>query len=93
MNQPSNSRLPNDKNAGESIPIRRSRIIFVMVILITALAIIWPGHAVFSSATPLIFGFPLSFAWIIFWVIVGFSAMMGLYLSDSHEDDVSEETN
>ncbi|CAN5351686.1 hypothetical protein BH23BAC3_BH23BAC3_23600 [soil metagenome] len=71
---------------------RRNRIIFGTVLLITALAVIWPGHAIFSSATPLIFGFPLSFAWIIFWVIVGFAAMMGLYLSDSHDDDVNKDT-
>lgn len=71
--------------------IRRNRIIFVAVLLVTTLAVIWPGHAIFSSATPLIFGFPLSFAWIIFWVIVGFAAMLGLYLSDSHENDVKEE--
>lgn len=56
--------------------------------LITSLAIIWPGHAIFSSATPLIFGFPLSFAWIILWVIIGFAAMLGLYLSDEHKDKV-----
>ncbi len=71
--------------------IRRNRIIFVAVLLVITLAVIWPGHAIFSSATPLIFGFPLSFAWIIFWVIVGFAAMLGLYLSDSHDDDVKEE--
>lgn len=61
--------------------------------ILTALAIIWPGHALFSSATPLIFGFPLSFAWIIFWVIIGFAAMMGLYLSDSHDDKINGEIN
>lgn len=58
--------------------------------IFTALAIIWPGHALFNSATPLIFGFPLSFAWIILWVIVGFVAMMGLYLTDSHDDKINE---
>lgn len=66
-------------------PNRRNRIIFVVVLLITSLAVIWPGHAIFSSATPLTFGFPLSFAWIILWVIIGFAAMLGLYLTDEHE--------
>jgi len=59
-----------------------------MILLVATLAVIWPGHAIFSSATPLIFGFPLSFAWIILWVIIGFVAMMGLYLTDEHEDKV-----
>lgn len=70
------------------IPIRRNRLFFAAVFLITALAVIWPGHAIFSSATPLIFGFPLSFIWIILWVIIGFAAMLGLYLTDKHEDKV-----
>ena len=65
---------------------RRNRIIFVAVLLVATLAVIWPGHALFSSATPLIFGFPLSFAWIILWVIIGFAAMLGLYLTDEHKD-------
>jgi membrane protein implicated in regulation of membrane protease activity len=71
--------------------LRRSRLIFIAVIIITALAIIWPGHAIFASATPLVLGFPLSFAWIILWVLIGFAAMLGLYLADSHDDHISGE--
>jgi hypothetical protein len=71
--------------------LRRSRLIFIAVIIITALAIIWPGHAIFASAKPLILGFPLSFAWIILWVLIGFGAMLGLYLADSHDDHISGE--
>ena len=88
MNHPPNSNSTTDQKAGKKLPMRRRRIIFVIVMLVTCLAIIWPGHAIFSSATPLIFGFPLSFAWTILWVIIGFSAMMGLYLTDKHEDKV-----
>lgn len=73
--------------------MRRSRLIFITVMILTALAIIWPGHALFSSATPLIFGFPLSFAWIILWVMIGFTAMLGLYLTDSHDDEFNREIN
>lgn len=79
---------PEENHPEKTVSIRRTRIIFVFVMLITSLAIIWPGHAIFSSATPLIFGFPLSFAWIILWVIIGFAAMMGLYLTDKHQDKV-----
>ena len=82
----------SDSEQSSQLPLRRSRLVFSVVMIITTLAVIWPGHALFSSATPLIFGFPLSFAWIIFWVIVGFAAMMGLYLSDSHVDDVNKDT-
>lgn len=80
--------LPEELPPVKSPPIRRSRILFLIVMILTTLAIIWPGHAIFSSATPLIFGFPLSFAWIILWVIIGFVALVGIYLSDEHEDKV-----
>jgi hypothetical protein len=69
--------------------IRRSRIIFVVVMVLAVLAVVWPGSAIFSSPLPLIFGFPLSFVWVILWVIVSFAAMMGLYLSDNKYEDKS----
>jgi len=47
-----------------------------------ALFVIWPGYTFFSSATPFIPGFPLSFAWIIFCTIAGFISLLFLYFSD-----------
>ncbi|WP_146198608.1 hypothetical protein [Rhodohalobacter mucosus] len=71
-----------------SFTLRRSRVLFVMVMLTAVLAVVWPGHALFSDPEPFILGFPLSFAWVIFWVLVSFAAMSGLYLSDlNHEDE------
>lgn len=86
-----NSDLKTNQRTHRSL--RTSRLIFITIIILIALAIIWPGHALFSSATPLIFGFPLSFAWIILWVIIGFAALLGLYNSDSHDDQVNGELN
>lgn len=83
MDVPSSSSHSNNNTH----PNRRNRITFVVILLITSLAVIWPGHAIFASAAPLIFGFPLSFAWIILWVIIGFVAMLGLYLTDEHSDN------
>jgi hypothetical protein len=79
---------PEKYSPGKIPSTRRPRIIFVIIMLITTLAIIWPGPAIFSSSTPLILGFPLSFTWIILWVIIGFAALVGIYLSDKHEDKV-----
>jgi len=93
MNQPSNSSSTNDQATARNTPIRRSRLIFIAAMLVTSVAVIWPGHAIFSSATPLILGFPLSFAWIILWVLIGFAAMLGLYLSDSHDDEFNGKIN
>lgn len=88
MSDPYSGHKPNQRPRRS---LRRSRLIFITVIILTALAVIWPGHALFSSAMPLLFGFPLSFAWIILWVIISFAAMLGLYISDSHDDKINGE--
>lgn len=62
---------------------RLNRIIFSFVMMLATLAVVWPGHAIFGSATPLILGLPLSFAWIILWVIISFVAMLALHFSDN----------
>ena len=68
--------------------LRRSRVLFVIVMLIAVLAVVWPGHALFSDPEPFIFGVPLSFAWVIFWVLISFAAMAGLNISDNkHRDE------
>jgi len=82
--------MAQEKGRGQksqfTFTLRRTRIWFVVIILVTTLAIVWPGYQFFSSAEPLVAGFPLSFAWMILWVIIGFAAMMWLYLSDrKHE--------
>ena len=70
------------------VPTRRPRILFFAVMAVIILCLVWPGYTLFSSATPLILGFPLSFAWIIFCTFVEFVALTGLYVSDRrHEED------
>jgi len=87
------SPMPGKQSAPSSMKsftftLRRSRVLFVIIMLIAVLAVVWPGHALFSDPEPFIFGFPLSFAWVILWVFVSFIAMTGLYLSDKkHEGE------
>ncbi|MDV7396395.1 hypothetical protein RZS08_33685 [Arthrospira platensis SPKY1] len=52
---------------------------------------LWPGHAWFGSAQPLIFGLPLSFAWIIAWVLIGFAALLGLHRARRHNQQPSSD--
>lgn len=66
---------------------RMNRILFSAVMLIAAFFLIWPGYTFFSSATPFIIGLPLSFAWVILWVIIGFAAMLSLYISDNKDSE------
>nr|MBS0037709.1 hypothetical protein [Saprospiraceae bacterium] len=62
--------------------VGRNRIIFSVVMLIISLGLIWPGYVLFSHHSPLVFGFPLSFAWVILCTIMGFVAMLALFFSD-----------
>ncbi len=61
---------------------RRRRFVFVAILLVTAVALIWPIYPVFSSAFPLILGLPLSLAWIVLWLAVMMTALIWLYRSE-----------
>jgi Protein of unknown function (DUF3311). len=61
-------------------PVRK-RVLFVVGLL--ALALTWPGYALFARARPFIFGFPTSFAWLIACVLAGFAALVVLYQHDN----------
>jgi hypothetical protein len=66
------------------------RRVFFGIMLIVQLSIIWPGFALFSAAEPLILGFPLSFAWLIAMLLLGFAAFIGLYIMDNRREDAAE---
>lgn len=87
-----NIHTENEKNSADDSglkfsAVRPARVIFCIVMFLAALAVMWPGYALFSSATPLILGFPLSFMWIIAWVIISFTAMLALYYSDKKAEE------
>ena len=65
---------------------RLSRIFFCIIIILLSLFLVWPGYALFSSPTPLILGFPLSFAWVIFGTIIGFISLYTLYRMDNKRE-------
>ena len=63
---------------------RRKKRAYIVVILLTfvQLSMIWPIYPLFASATPLILGFPLSFAWVILMVICSFSFLLWFFLNE-----------
>jgi len=61
---------------------RRRRCLFITLLLVATLALIWPVYPVFSSIRPLILGLPLSFAWVVLWLSIVFSALVWLYRTD-----------
>ncbi len=56
--------------------------IFGIVMGLVTIFLLWPGYLLFSSMEPFILGVPLSFAWVILCTLVGFAALLALYLSD-----------
>lgn len=63
---------------------RRKKRAYIVVILLTfvQLSMLWPIYPLFASATPLILGFPLSFAWVILMVICSFSFLLWFFINE-----------
>ena len=61
---------------------RRQRLVFVAILIVTALALVWPIYPMFSGIYPLILGLPLSLAWVVLWLAVMMTALIWLYRSE-----------
>jgi hypothetical protein len=48
------------------------------VFLLNVLAVTWPVASLFRSPEPLVFGLPLSMAWSIAWILIGFIMLLVL---------------
>lgn len=55
---------------------------FLLVTVITGLALIWPVYPLAADVRPYILGLPLSFAWVVGWLVVMFVALVLLYRTD-----------
>lgn len=61
---------------------KRRRFLFVVILMVAAVALVWPVYSLFSGIYPLILGLPLSMAWIALWLTVVFVALVWLYRSE-----------
>ena len=61
---------------------RRRRLVFVAILIVAALALIWPIYPMFSGIFPLILGLPLSLAWVVLWLAVVMATLGWLYRSE-----------
>lgn len=61
---------------------RRRRRAFVTIIVVATLALIAPVYPLASGIRPFMLGLPLSFAWVVLWLVVVFGALVWLYRSD-----------
>ena len=65
-------------------PTKRKRTFVVVLLLgLVQFSMIWPIYPLFASATPLILGFPLSFAWVILMVICSFSILLWFFINEN----------
>ena len=70
--------FPPDTSPGR----KRRRLLFVVILMMVAMALVWPMYPLFSGIFPLIFGLPLSLAWIAVWLTVVFVALVWLYQAE-----------
>ena len=58
------------------------------VFLLYLLVVTWPVATLFRSAEPLVFGLPLSMAWPIAWILIGFITLLVLdYFENKGQDE------
>jgi len=53
------------------------------VTVISGLALIWPVYPLAGSIRPYVLGLPLSFAWVVGWLVVMFVALVLFYRTDA----------
>ncbi|MDJ0750035.1 MAG: hypothetical protein QNJ11_11155 [Woeseiaceae bacterium] len=57
----------------------------IAVFLLNLLAITWPVLVLFRSPEPLVLGLPMSMAWPIAWILIGWVMLLVLYHFDSKD--------
>jgi hypothetical protein len=62
------------------------RRIAIAVFLINLLAVTWPVATLFRSPDPFVFGLPLSMAWPIAWILIGWVTLLVLNHFESKDE-------
>jgi len=70
---------------GTSPGKRRRRLVFVAVYLGVTSALVWPIYPRFSGIFPLVLGLPFSLAWMVLALVIGFCAVLWLFLSEEED--------
>ncbi len=61
---------------------RPALLAFLVVSILSGLALIWPVYPWAVDLTPYVLGLPFSFAWTVGWLVVVFIALVLLYRAD-----------
>ena len=66
---------------------RRARVVFALLLLLTAAALIWPGFPLAAGILPAtILGLPFALAWVVLWLFIVLGAQIWLYRLDLREE-------
>jgi hypothetical protein len=61
--------------------------LYIAVGLIPFLMLVFPFFEIANRATPIVFGLPFSFFWVILWILITFIALVVLYRFDPDLDE------
>lgn len=70
---------------------RRRRVVLISVVVAALLALTWPVYPLVSGVEPYVFGFPLSFAWVIGWLLVVFVALVLFYRAEESGEESGDD--
>lgn len=69
---------------------RGPRLAFLVVTVLSGLALVWPIYPLAGGIRPYVLGLPFSFAWVVGWLVVMFVALVLLYRIDEFNDGTTD---
>lgn len=70
---------------------QRFNTIFGITTLIPFFLLLFPLFEIGNRATPIIFGLPFSFFWVILWIVITFLALIVLFILDPEKHEEGDE--
>ncbi|WP_423410526.1 DUF3311 domain-containing protein [Heyndrickxia sp. MSNUG] len=61
--------------------------LYILFSVIPFLLLVFPLFEIGNRATPIVFGLPFSFFWVILWILITFIALVVLYRFDPAKDE------
>lgn len=56
--------------------------LFITVCIVAFLPLVFPIFEIANTSTPIVFGLPFIFFWVILWIVIVFAAVVCLYFID-----------
>jgi hypothetical protein len=61
---------------------KRFSTIYITVVTVALLMLIYPIFSIANRVTPLVFGLPFAFFWVILWIVITFAIVLFLFRID-----------